>query len=119
MLSIALPHVQSWNVWWSQFGNTVAGFEREAAMVAEHCELAGRAPSDVEATAAVYVQVPGGSGRTMGSDAVVAQPLRGTQQELADQLAAFGAAGCAHLQLVVDPITQASIEWLGGVLDLL
>lgn len=119
MLSIALPHVQSWNVWWSRFGNTVEGFEREAAMVAEHCELAGRKPSDVEATAAVYVQVPGGSGRTMGSDAVVAHPLRGTQQELADQLAAFGAAGCGHLQLVVDPITQASIEWLGGVLELL
>lgn len=119
MMSITLPYVQSWNVWWSRFGNTVEGFEREAAMVAEHCELAGRVASEVEATAAVYVQVPGGSGRTMGSDAVVAEPLRGTQQELADQLAAFGAAGCAHLQLVVDPITQASIEWLGGVLELL
>ena len=119
MMSITLPYVQSWNVWWSRFGNTVEGFEREAAMVAEHCELAGRVASEVEATAAVYVQAPGGSGRTMGSDAVVAEPLRGTQQELADQLAAFGAAGCAHLQLVVDPITQASIEWLGGVLELL
>ncbi len=119
MLSIALPHVQAWNVWWSRFGNTVEGFTREAERVAEHCELAGRAASELQATAAVYVQVPGGSGRTMGSDAVVAPPLRGTQQELADQLAAFGAAGVDHLQLVVDPITQASIEWLGGVLELL
>jgi hypothetical protein len=67
----------------------------------------------------VYVQLPGGAGRTMGSDAVAAQPLRGTQRELAEQLAAFGEAGCAHLQLVVDPITLASIEWLGGVLELL
>lgn len=119
MLSIALPHVHAWNVWWSRFGNTVEGFTREAERVAEHCELAGRAASELKATAAVYVQVPGGSGRTMGSDAVVAPPLRGTQQELADQLAAFGAAGVDHLQLVVDPITQASIEWLGGVLELL
>lgn len=119
MLSIALPHVQAWNVWWSRFGNTVDGFAREATRVAEHCELAGRASRDLQATAAVYVQVPGGGGRTMGSDDVVAQPLRGTQQELADQLAQFGAAGADHLQLVVDPITQDSIEWLGGVLELL
>ena len=119
MMSIALPHVQSWNVWWSRFGNTVEGFASEAARVEEQCQIAGRAPGAVQATAAVYVQVPGGGGRTMGSDKVVAEPLRGTQRELADQLAAFGAAGCDHLQLVVDPITQASIEWLGGVLELL
>jgi len=118
MLSITLPYVHAWNVWWSRFGNTVEGFKLEAERVAEHCELAGRAPSQLQATAAVYVQVPGGSGRTMG-DKAVAEPLRGTQQELADQLAAFGAAGCDHLQLVVDPITQGSIEWLGGVLELL
>ena len=119
MLSITLPYVQSWNVWWSRFGNTVEGFAREAARVEELAQQAGRAPGEVQATAAVYVQVPGGAGRTMGSDAATAQPLRGTQQELAEQLAAFGAAGCDHLQLVVDPITQASIEWLGGVLELL
>ena len=119
MMSIALPHVQSWTVWWSRYGNTGEGFAREAARVAEHCEMAGRTAGEVQATAAVYVQVPGGGGRTMGSDKAVAEPLRGTQQELAEQLAAFGAAGCDHLQLVVDPITQASIEWLGGVLELL
>lgn len=119
MLSIALPHVQSWNVWWSRFGNSVEGFTREKAHVDEHCELAGRKPGEVQATAAVYVQVQGGSGRTMGSDGGVVQPLQGSQQELAEQLRAFGAAGADHLQLVVDPITQASIEWLGGVLELI
>ena len=41
------------------------------------------------------------------------------QQEVAEQLAAFAAVGARHLQLVVDPITTASIEWLGGVLELL
>ncbi len=119
MLSIALPHVYAWNEWWSRYGNTPEGFARKAAEVEEHCRKAGRAAGEVKATAAVYVQVPGGSGRTMGSDAAVAQPLRGTQQELAEQLAAFATAGVDHMQLVVDPITQASIEWLGGVLELM
>jgi hypothetical protein len=31
-------------------------------------------------------------------------------------LAEFADAGAAHLQLVVDPITQPAIEWLGDVL---
>ena len=119
MLSIALPHVFAWNEWWSRFGNTPEGFAGKLAQVAEACELAGRAPGEVQATAAVYVQAPDGGGRAMGADASATQPLRGTQQELAEQLAAFAAVGVDHMQLVVDPITQASIEWLGGVLELL
>lgn len=119
MMSIALPHVQAWNVWWSRFGNSVAGFRSEVDRVAEHCQLAGRAVDQLQATAAIYVQVAGGSGRTMGSDGAAAAPLRGTQLELADQLREFGDAGADHLQLVVDPITRDSIEWLGGMLELL
>ncbi|MBI4883833.1 MAG: LLM class flavin-dependent oxidoreductase [Actinobacteria bacterium] len=119
MLSIALPHVQAWNEWWSRYGNTAEGFARKAAQVAEICAQVGRDPAEVQATAAVYVQIAGGSGRTMGSTEKVPPPLRGTQQELAEQLAQFAAVGADHLQLVVDPITQASIEWLGGVLELM
>ncbi len=43
------------------------------------------------------------------------QPLRGSASELADQLREFEAAGADHIQLVVDPITRDSIEWLGDV----
>jgi hypothetical protein len=42
-------------------------------------------------------------------------PLSGSAAGLAEQLAAFGEAGARHLQLVVDPITVESIEWLGEV----
>ena len=120
MLSIGLPHVQQWNVWWSLYGNTPAGLAGVIADVRARTEAAGRAADEVAATACVYVQVPGGSGRTMG-DPSMAGPsaVRGTQREVAEQLAAFAAVGAAHLQLVVDPITQKSIEWLGGVLALL
>jgi alkanesulfonate monooxygenase SsuD/methylene tetrahydromethanopterin reductase-like flavin-dependent oxidoreductase (luciferase family) len=65
----------------------------------------------------VYVQLPGGSGRPMGDYPIgETQPLRGTAAELADQLRAFAQAGATHVQLVVDPITQASIESLADVL---
>lgn len=117
MSRIALPHVASWNAWFTQFGNTADGFAAVKAQMDAACAAAGRAPGEVEATAAVYVQVPGGAGRVMGDDGVDAvDPIRGTAREIADQLQAFADAGADHLQLVVDPITEASIDWLAGVL---
>jgi probable F420-dependent oxidoreductase len=117
MLSITLPHVHSWNVWWSIYGNTPEGFAEVVADVRARTAAVGRDPDEVEATACVYVQVPGGVGRTMGDPSMARiQPLRGEPQELAEQLAAFAQAGAAHVQLVVDPITQPAIEWLGQVL---
>ncbi len=120
MLSIGLPRVHQWNVWWSLYGNTPEGFADIVADVRARTTTAGRDPDDVEATACVYVQLPGGAGRAMGDPTLTRnQPLTGSPAQLAEQLAAFAAAGAAHLQLVVDPITQESIEWLGQVLVLL
>lgn len=120
MLSIGLPHVDQWNVWWSLYGNSPEGLAAVVADVRARTAAAGRDPDEVEATACVYVRVPGGAGRTMG-DPTMAKipPLTGSPEQLAEQLAAFSAAGAGHLQLVVDPITQGSIEWLGQVLALL
>ncbi len=120
MLSIGLPHVHQWNVWWTIYGNTPEGFARVVADVRARTEAAGRPADEVEATACVYVQAPGGAGRDLGSGAPDdVRPLGGSPAQLADQLAGFADAGAAHLQLVVDPITQGSIDWLGQVLDLL
>jgi alkanesulfonate monooxygenase SsuD/methylene tetrahydromethanopterin reductase-like flavin-dependent oxidoreductase (luciferase family) len=115
MLSITLPHVQSWNIWWSIFGNTVAGFAQAKAEVDSALAAVGRA-GQVEATCAVYVQIGAGGGRLMGHDNESAKPLRGSPKELADQLREFAAAGASHVQLVVDPITRDSIESLSDML---
>jgi alkanesulfonate monooxygenase SsuD/methylene tetrahydromethanopterin reductase-like flavin-dependent oxidoreductase (luciferase family) len=118
MLDITLPHVDAWNMWWSQYGNSVEGFAREKARVDRLIAAAGRAPGEVEATVAVLVQLAGGVGRQMGDydDFGTVAPLTGSPDELADQLRAFESAGAAHVQLVVDPITRESIEWLADVL---
>ncbi len=115
MLSITLPHVQSWNIWWSIYGNTAAGFERTKAEVDTALAAAGR-NGQVEATCAVYVQIGEGAGRLMGHDNDAVEPLRGAPSELADQLREFAAAGASHVQLVVDPITRDSIESLADML---
>ncbi len=118
MLDITLPHVDAWNMWWSQYGNSAAGFRREKERVDSLIVAAGRSITDVDATAAVAVQLDGGRGRQMGDYASFddVEPLRGSPTELADQLREFEAAGAGHVQLVVDPITLDSIEWLADVL---
>jgi probable F420-dependent oxidoreductase len=118
MLSITLPHVDAWNVWWADTANSPEGFAAQKAKVDEALAAAGRDPASVDATCAVYVQLPGGTGRQMGDYAggPIVPPITGPAAAIADQLRAFAAAGAAHVQLVVDPITRASIEALGDVL---
>ena len=62
MLGIGLPVVDSWNVWWSIYDNSVERFAQVKAEV-DAVMPEGR---HVEATAAVLVTLPGGEGRLMG-----------------------------------------------------
>ncbi|MEM7091509.1 MAG: LLM class flavin-dependent oxidoreductase [Actinomycetota bacterium] len=121
MQSIALHHVDSWNVWWSNYGNTPDQFAALKAQVDETAQRLGRDPSTLDATAAVFVQLEGGGGRVMGDygAGVTIEPITGSPAAIAEQLIAFDAAGASHVQLVVDPVTRNSIEWLGSVLELL
>ena len=111
MLRIGLPVVDSWNVWWSIYDNSV---ERFAQLKAEVDAVVPEGRS-VEATAAVLVGLPEGRGRTMGEtyDAAVTAV---TTEDLGDHVRGLAAAGATHLQLVLDPITAESIETIGAVL---
>jgi len=111
MLSIGLPVVDAWNVWWSIYDNSADRF-REVKQQVDAAAPEGR---QVEATAAVMVTLPGGEGRVMGEvyDAEVATV---TPDDLAGHATAMADAGATHLQLVLDPITAESIEAIGVVL---
>ena len=120
MMRIGLPHVDSWNVWWSDYNNSPADFRDLCERVGSGAVAAGRAPGEVAATAAVLVELPGGGGRLMGEtyNARV-HPVAGRPEAIAEHVRAMAAAGAAHLQLVLDPITEASIEAVGEALALL
>jgi alkanesulfonate monooxygenase SsuD/methylene tetrahydromethanopterin reductase-like flavin-dependent oxidoreductase (luciferase family) len=111
MLSIALPVVDAWNVWWSIYGNSVEGY---AAAVED---VVGRVPDGrtVGATAAVLVTLPGGSGRLMG-EGYDANVRAVGLDDLASHVRGMAAAGASHLQLVLDPITAGSMDLVGEVL---
>ncbi len=111
MLSIALPVVDAWNVWWSIYGNSVEGY---AAVVED---VASRVPEgrNVGATAAVLVTMPSGSGRLMG-EGYAANVRTVGLDDLASHVRGMAAAGAGHLQLVLDPITAESMDLVGEVL---
>jgi alkanesulfonate monooxygenase SsuD/methylene tetrahydromethanopterin reductase-like flavin-dependent oxidoreductase (luciferase family) len=111
MLSIGLPVVDAWNLWWSIYDNSV---ERYAELKAE-VDAAVPPGRSVAATAAVLVTLPGGRGRLMGEsyDATVRTV---TPDDLGDHVRGLADAGATHLQLVLDPITAESIDTVGEVL---
>ena len=47
------------------------------------------------------------------------EPIRGSVDEVAEQIRGFAEVGAQHVQLCVDPITRDSIEWFAEVLAVL
>jgi alkanesulfonate monooxygenase SsuD/methylene tetrahydromethanopterin reductase-like flavin-dependent oxidoreductase (luciferase family) len=120
MLQITLPHVQAWNVWFSDTGNSPAGVAPLLERVGRVCAQVGRDPATVAATMAVLVRLEGGHGRRMGEyTEKVSPPLAGPPEVIAQGLREYAAAGVSHVQLVLDPITVESIEAIGPALELL
>jgi len=120
MLAITLPHVDAWNVWFTDTGNRPEGIPALRDQVDAACLAVGRDPAEVERTVAVLVRMPSGEGRPQGDYAAdEAPPIEGPPEYIADALRSFAREGISHVQLVVDPITLDSIEGLGPALTAL
>ena len=120
MLRIAVPHVQAWNTWFADIGNTPDGLAPLRDAVDEACRDTGTDPAAIERTVAVLVRFPDGTGRIQGSHtSAPPPPLEGSPDEMAERMRAYAREGLGHVQLVIDPITRGSIEAFAPVLRLL
>ena len=118
MLEITVPHVSAWNAWYRQTGNRPQGVAALRETVDNACIAAGRKPGEIERTVAVLVEVAGGSGRRDAYDlSAGALPLRGSSEVIANELRAYAREGIGHVQLIVEPMTEASLEALAPVLE--
>jgi alkanesulfonate monooxygenase SsuD/methylene tetrahydromethanopterin reductase-like flavin-dependent oxidoreductase (luciferase family) len=119
MLRLTLPHVDLWNIWYADYGNSVEGIRPHLDRLDRLCDEVGRDPRDVGRTAAVLVTGPGGTTRSSGAVHERHQAgLTGSPAEIATQLLAFRDAGIAHIQIVPDPITPEAIAWLAPAIVL-
>jgi alkanesulfonate monooxygenase SsuD/methylene tetrahydromethanopterin reductase-like flavin-dependent oxidoreductase (luciferase family) len=118
MLAITLPHVDAWNAWYDWFGNTPEGLRPLLAQVDAACAAVGRDPATLLRTVALHVRLPGAVGRKMAHGKPF-RAIEGSPEEMAAAIAAFAPLGVGHVQLVLDPITEASIQALAPVLAVL
>jgi alkanesulfonate monooxygenase SsuD/methylene tetrahydromethanopterin reductase-like flavin-dependent oxidoreductase (luciferase family) len=117
MLSLTIPYVNSWNAWFTQIENRPEGVPPLRDKVDAACRAAGRDPAEVERTVAVLVRLSSAVGPRRGGEVTTTPPVEGPPEVIADTLRAFAREGIRHIQLVVDPITEASLEALKPVLD--
>jgi alkanesulfonate monooxygenase SsuD/methylene tetrahydromethanopterin reductase-like flavin-dependent oxidoreductase (luciferase family) len=113
MLAATLPHVDAWNTWYEDYGNSAEGFAALNERISAAARDAGRDPGEIDRSACVLVALAGSSGERAFTD--TAPPLTGSPERIAAALRELGDAGADEAILVVDPITEASIRELGEV----
>jgi alkanesulfonate monooxygenase SsuD/methylene tetrahydromethanopterin reductase-like flavin-dependent oxidoreductase (luciferase family) len=117
MLAMALPHVDAWNTWYEDFGNSPEGFARLNDRVSAAAREAGREPGEIHRSACVLVVLDRSAGeRPITPDA---PPVEGSPERIAATLRELADAGANEAILVVSPISERSIRELGDVVAML
>jgi probable F420-dependent oxidoreductase len=116
MLRIALPHVDAWNTWYEDYGNTAEGFSALNATIDAAALEAGRAPDDITRSACAFVVLDGASGERPITSA--ARPIEGSSSQIAARIRELADAGADEVIIVASPITERSIRTLGEALAL-
>jgi probable F420-dependent oxidoreductase len=113
MLAITLPHVDAWNAWYADYGNSAEGFAELSARITAAAREAGRHPDEIERSACVFVMLD----RSVEERSVTpdAPPLEGSAGEIGARLRELADAGADEAILVVNPINERSIRELGAV----
>ena len=117
VLAATLPHVDAWNTWYEDYGNTAEGFAALDARISAAAEAAGRAPEEVERSACALVVLDPAAGERVAAEDAPA--IEGTPERIAGRLSELGEAGADEVILVVSPITEDSIHRLADVVALL
>jgi probable F420-dependent oxidoreductase len=115
VLRLAAQYADIWNTYYDFTGNRASGLGPQIEAFRAACRDVGRDWSSVTLSASALVAFPG-HGRIYG---VVADPVRGTPEEIAEEFRAYARAGIQHLQLRIEPNTLEGLEQLGRVLEVL
>jgi len=118
MLAATLPHVDAWNTWYEDYGNSPDRFAELNERISAAARDAGREPGDIERSACVLVGL-GHSSAERASTPDGPPPVTGAPEQIASALRELHEAGADEMILVVDPITETTIRELGEVVELI
>ncbi len=114
MLRLAALHADIWS-WYVEERSDLSEFGPRLAALEAACVEVGRDPATIGKSAGIVVEPTSFT----GAEAVLGVPVRGSADEIADSLRAFGAAGFTNIELLVWPPTPAALNALAPVLELL
>jgi probable F420-dependent oxidoreductase len=113
MLAITLPHVDAWNAWYEEFGNTADRFAQLNDRITGAADAAGRDPAQVERSACTLVVLDRSARERLVGPGT--KPLEGSPERIAAGLRELAEAGADEVIIVASPISERSIRQLGEV----
>lgn len=113
MLAITLPYVDGWNAWFLDFENRPDRIPALLDRLRAAGDRAGRDIDELEKSVALLLDF----GTTQPRPGGIA-PIGGSPAEMAEALFRVAEAGIDHVQLVLDPITEQTIEHAAQVLTI-
>jgi alkanesulfonate monooxygenase SsuD/methylene tetrahydromethanopterin reductase-like flavin-dependent oxidoreductase (luciferase family) len=113
MLRLAALHADIWS-WFAEERSDLVELQPRLAALETACVDVGRDPATIAKSAGIVVEPTSVS----GSEAL-GTPIRGSAQEIADVLRAFGVAGFTSVELIVSPPTLAALDAMAPVIELL
>ena len=109
MLGLVARYADAWNtVWHNDVSATLPGLRA----LDDACAAVGRDPATIVRTAGGNVAQPGYTGKR-------ADPIEGSNDQIAERIAAFRDAGFAHFVAGLDPCTPQSIEQFARIIEIL
>lgn len=114
-VGLAVDHGDIWSGY-SLENQTPESFAPLLELVARTCDERGRDPASLGKSVSVAVNM---TDDFNWEDAGFGQPLAGTPSQLADQVFEFAAMGATSLEIMAGPLTPATVEILGQMLQIL
>ena len=114
MLRLAARHADVWS-WYVEERSDLVEFGPRLVALEAACLEVGRDPATIGRSAGIVVEPTA----VTGAADVLAVPVHGSAEEIADGLRAFGAAGFTQLELLLWPRTLAALDAMAPVLELL
>jgi len=110
MLRLVAQYADAWNTAWHVDPAVVKQRYEE---LQQACAAVGRDPATIELTVGTGVRLQ------PRWDASRQQAISGSAEEIARQLQGFAGVGARHLIVELDPLTPASIEQFGHIVELM
>ena len=114
MLQLAVRHADTWS-WYVEERSDLAEFGPRLDAMLAACEVAGRDPATIGRSAGIVVEPTA----VTGAADVLGGPVRGSPDEIADAIRAFGTAGYTQVEVILWPPTLSGLEAMVPVIELL